>query len=126
WLIESLDERVPGFVENEKKLAPKAAKNRPLPLRLEDWIDDHIFGSAKQEGWFSAITFYAVREPRCQKAEVCWAECVKRWKKVKPVRYPSFEEWKEMATQCDDTAHLLPEVRQAVLSTHRVAPDRLA
>ena len=50
WLIEILNKRCPGFVENERKLTPKAAKNRPLSLRLEDWIDDHIFGYAKQEG----------------------------------------------------------------------------
>lgn len=125
WLIEILDERVPGFVENEKKLAPKAAKNRPLPLRLEDWIDDHIFGSAKQEGWFSAITFYAIREPRYQRAEVCWSECVERWKKAKPVRYPSFEEWRDMAARCDDTAHRVPDLQKASGCVKLVAPERL-
>jgi hypothetical protein len=91
WLVKILNQRCPGFLETEKTLTPKAAKNRPLPLRLEDWIDDHLFGLAKQEGWFSAITFYAIREPRYQRAEVCWSECVERWKKAKPVRYPSFE-----------------------------------
>ena len=114
WLVEILNTRCPGFLENEKRLTPKAAKNRPLPLRLEDWIDDHIFGFAKQEGWFSAITFYAIREPRYQRAEVCWSECVGRWKKAKPLEYPSFEEWKVIAAQCDDTVHLLPEVSKAI------------
>src|SRR5438445_2779251 len=64
WLVEPLNKRCAGFVETEKALTPKATKNRPLPLRLEDWIDDQIFGFAKREGWFSAITFYAIREPR--------------------------------------------------------------
>src|SRR5215469_4135801 len=59
WLIEILDERCPGFVEKEREMTPKAAKNRPLALRLEDWIEDHVFGFAKQEGWFNAITYYA-------------------------------------------------------------------
>ena len=126
WLVETLNHRCPGFLENERELTPKAARHRPLPLRLEDWIDDHIFGFAKREGWFSAITFYAIREPRYQRAEVCWSECVQRWKKAKPPQYPSFEEWREMAAQCDDTAHLLPEVSKAMASTHRVAPGRLA
>ena len=63
WLVEILDDRCPGFLEDEQKLTPKAAKHRPLLLRLEDWIDDHIFGFAKQEGWFSAISYYAIREP---------------------------------------------------------------
>ncbi len=126
WLIEILNKRCPGFLEAEKRLTPKAARNRPLPLRLEDWIDDHIFGFAKQDGWFGAITFYAIREPRYQRAEVCWSECVEGWKKAKPLRYPSFEEWKDMAAKCDDTAHLLPEVRAVMASTKLVAPARLA
>ncbi len=126
WLVEILNTRCTGFLENEKRLAPKAARRRPLSLRLEDWIDDHIFGFAKQEGWFSAITFYAIREPRYQRAEVCWSECVKEWKKAKPKRYPSFEEWKRDATQFDDTAHLLPNVRRARTPSNLVDPDRLA
>ena len=65
WLLEILNQRRPGFVENRRELTPKAAKYRPLPLRLEDWIDDHVFRYAKQEGWFNAIT-YAIRDPRYQ------------------------------------------------------------
>ena len=125
WLIEILDQRCPGFVENERKLTPKAAKNRPLPLRLEDWIDDHIFGYAKEQGWFNAVTFYAIQEPRFQRAEVCWSECLERWDKAKPLQYPSFEEWKAIAAQCDETAHLLPDLRKASASVKLVAPERL-
>jgi hypothetical protein len=51
---------------------------------------------------------------------------VSKWKKAKPIRYPSFEAWKKMADRCDDTAHLLPELRKTLSSTHRVAPARLA
>jgi len=126
WLVTIFNERVPGLLQSEKQLTPKAAKGRPLPLRLEDWIDDHVFGFAKQEGWFNAITFYAIREPRYQRAEVCWSECVERWKKAKPIQYPSFDEWKDAAAHCDDTAHLLPDVRKARTSAKMVAPDRLA
>ena len=126
WLVETLNTRCPGFLANEKRLAPQAAKNRPLPLRLEDWIDEHVFGFAEQEGWFSAITFYAIREPRYQRAEVCWSECVERWKKAKPLQYPSFEEWKVIAAQCDDTAHLLPDLQKASASVKLVVPERLA
>ncbi len=126
WLVEILNERCPGFVENEKKLTPKAAKNRPLPLRLEDWIDDHIFGFARDEGWFNAITYYAIRELRYQRAEVCWSQCVKDWKKARPLRYPTFEEWKLMAERCDPTAHLVPELRKRMACTKRVDPLRFA
>ena len=126
WLVETLNRRCPGFLESEKSLTPKAAKHRPLPLRLEDWIDEHIFGFAKEEGWFNAITFYAIREPRYQRAEVCWSQCVRRWKKAKLVRYPSFEEWRDMAGRCDGTAHLTPALRKASAAVRLVAPERLA
>ena len=126
WIGETLNQRCPAFLEHEKKLTPKAVKNRPLPLRLEDWIDDHIFGFAKQEGWFNAITYYAVREPRYQRAEVCWSECVKNWKKARPLRYPSFEEWKLMAERCDSTAHLVPELRKRMAGIRRVDAVRFA
>jgi hypothetical protein len=67
-----------------------------------------------------------VREPRYQRAEVCWSESVERWKKAKPIQYPSFDEWKDSAAQCDDTARLLPVVKKARASAKLVAPDRLA
>lgn len=41
---------------------PTAADDWPLPLRLEDWVDDQFSDLAKQEGSFSAITCYAIRE----------------------------------------------------------------
>jgi hypothetical protein len=125
WLADILQERCLGFLEAEKALSPKARKARPLALRLEDWIDDHIFGFAKQEGWFSAITYYAIREPRYQQAEVCWSECIETWRKGKPIQYPSFEKWKAMAAQCDETAHLTVKERKAREAVKLVAPDRL-
>ena len=125
WLAKILADRVLGFLENEKTIAPGAAAGRPFPLRLEDWIDDHIFSLPKQEGWFNAVMFFAIREPRYQRAEVCWLECVEKWKKTKPDQYPSFNEWQAMAAYCDETAHLLPDVRKARASAKVVAPDRL-
>ena len=125
WLVEVLNARVPGFIETEKALTPKAVKTRPLVLRLEDWIEDHVFGLAKQEGSFFASTYYAVRDPRYQRAEVCWSECTEKWKKAKPAQYPSFEEWKGMAAQCDETAHLTARGRKARASAKLVHPDRL-
>jgi len=40
WVVETLNARCPGFLESEGALTPKAAKTRPLHLRLEDWISD--------------------------------------------------------------------------------------
>jgi len=125
WLVEILNTRVLGFIEAERALTPAAVKTRPLHFRLEDWIDEHIFAFAKQEGSFFAITYYAMRDPRYQRAEVCWSECVEKWKKAKPIQYPSFEEWKSMAAQCDETAHLTASERKARASSKLVHPERL-
>lgn len=126
WLVDILDERCPGLLEREKAPTAKSANEKPLALRLEDWIDEHIFGFAKNEGWFNAITYYAVRDPRYQRAEVCWSGCVEKWKKNKPFGYPTFEEWKGMASQCDDTARLVTRERRARAASKLAAPGRLA
>ncbi len=126
WLVDILDERCPGLLEREKAPTAKSANEKPLALRLEEWIDEHIFGFAKNEGWCNAITYYAVRDPRYQRAEVCWSGCVEKWKENKPFRYPTFEEWKGMASQCDDTARLVVRERRARATSKLVAPGRLA
>jgi hypothetical protein len=126
WLLPILDERCPGFLVSEQPLPAKAAKARPLALRLEDWIEANVFAFARQENWFSALQYYAIRDPRYQRAEVCWSESIESWKQTKPLRYPTFAEWKKMAAQCDPTANLLPGVRRALASSKKVAPEQLA
>jgi hypothetical protein len=126
WLREVLDDRCPGFLEEEGRAAERPTSKRPLHLSLEDWIEDKVFGATKREGWFNAIAYYAIRDTRYQKAEVCWSECVKKWKRVKPIRYPSFDEWKGIATQYDSTAHLSAGARKSRTSSPRVDPRRLA
>ena len=44
---------------------------------------------------------------------------------AKPIQYPSFEEWKGIAAQCDETAHLTARERKARSSAKLVQPDRL-
>lgn len=121
WLSPLIDQRCPGFLraENGKTSA------RPLSLRLEDWIDEHIFGFVSDEGWFNALRFYAVRDPRYQRAEVCWSECVNKWSQAKPIRYLSFEEWQALASTCDETAHLVPEQQRAQACLKLVDRHRL-
>lgn len=119
WLSAIVERRCRGFVQAQ---TPGA---RPLALRLEDWIEEHMFGFARREGWFDAIAYYAIRDPRYQRAEVCWSECVKEWAQAKPIRYPSFEEWQKLAAACDETAHLVPEQRRAQASAKLVDGGRL-
>ena len=121
WLSTTVDQRCPGFLQAESG----KASTGPPGLRLEDWMDEHIFGFARKEGWFNAVQFYAIRDPRYQRAEVCWSECVKNWAQARPIRYPSFEEWQAMAAACDETAHLVPEQQRARASAKLVDRERL-
>src|SRR5713226_1270092 len=46
WLVGILDEHCPGFLDGERVLTAKATKGKPITLRLEDWIGEHVFGFA--------------------------------------------------------------------------------
>jgi hypothetical protein len=125
WLVKILGERCPGFVDSEGSVSERHAQGKPLALRLEDWIEGHIFALSKEQGWLNAVTFYAMRDPRYQRAEVCWSESVAQWKKVKPARYPTFEEWKLRGETCDDTTNLTPEIRRMRKKAKLVSRDQL-
>lgn len=126
-LARKLDEACPGFLAAEKQYLRKHAKEADLAsVRLGQWIDERIFGFAKQGGWLLAITFYAVRETRFQKASACWSESVQKWRKARPIHYPSFDEWRREAARCDETAHLLPSIRKQRECFKLVSGERLA
>ena len=88
WLAPVLDDHCPGFLRAEHELTAKAGRARPLVLRLEDWIDEQAFAAARaicavpslctaihcftEEGWFNAITYYAVREHSDQQTSALW------------------------------------------------------
>lgn len=125
-LVKKLDELCPGFVAAEKEYVAKHPKEASLaPVRLGQWIDDRIFGFAEQGGWLSAITFYAVREPRYQKTSACWSESVRKWQRARPIQYPAFDEWRRLAVECDETARLLPKVRKERACFKLVDPECL-
>ena len=113
WLAGKLNEMCPGFLAAEKGNAAGGAKDaESAAIRLGEWIDYQIFAFAEKGGWLPAVTFYAVREPRYQKAATCWSESVRKWRTTKPHRYPSLDEWHLDAARCDESAHLLPEIRK--------------
>ena len=111
WLAGKLNEMCPGLLAAERGKATRLAKESAA-IRLGEWIDDQIFAFAEKGGWLRAVTFYAVREPRYQRAATCWSESVKKWRTTKPHRYPSLDEWRLNAATCDESAHLLPEIRK--------------
>jgi hypothetical protein len=127
WLAKKLDELCPGFLAEEKQYLARHPNEASLtPVRLGYWIDEHIFSFAQQGGWLLAVTFYAVRESRYQKASVCWSESVEKWRKARPIQYPSFEQWRREAAQCDETARLSPRVRKDRACFRLVDAERLA
>jgi hypothetical protein len=127
WLTRRLDEACPGFLAAEKRYLLRHSKEAALaPVRLGQWIDEQVFRFAKQGGWLVAITFYAVRETRYQKASACWSESVQKWQKARPIQYPSFEEWRREAARCDETARLVPAMRKQRECFKLVSAERLA
>ncbi len=113
WLARKLNEMCPGFLDAEERKAGRDTKAAELAaVRLGEWIDNQIFAFAEKGGWLPAVTFYAVREPRYQRASTCWSESVQKWNTTKPQEYPSLEQWLREAARCDESAHLLPEIRQ--------------
>lgn len=93
-VVGELNQRCPGFLESA------AAYRRTHPrepeflwLRLISWIDEHVFGFAKQEGWAHALGYYAARDPRSDRVRAYWARCDKKWKQKIPNTIPGFEEW---------------------------------
>jgi len=127
WLATKLDEMCPGFIAAERGRGKRLSKEQWLaPVRLGEWIEEHIFGFALNGGWLPAITFYAVRDARYQKASACWSESVEKWRKMKPAVYPSLEAWLVQAAQCDETADLLPEICKQQECLRRVDAQTLA
>ena len=113
WLARKLNEMCPGFLAAGKIKPTTVAKDaESAAIRLGEWIEGQIFAFAERGGWLAAVTFYAVREPRYQKASTCWSESVKKWRTTKPDRYPSLDEWRLDAAACDESRHLLPEIRK--------------
>lgn len=113
WLARRLNEMCPGFLAAEKAKPARVAKDADsAAVRLGEWIDGQIFAFAERGGWLPAVTFYAVREPRYQRASVCWSGSVQKWRTTKPDPYPSLDEWTLNAAACDESAHLLPEIRK--------------
>ena len=87
--------RCPGLLTGRPSARNQAAAS--LWRHLISWIDEHIFGYAKEEGWSHALGYYAVRDPRCDQIEKYWLHCEHAWKSSRPRCLPTFEEWRVAA-----------------------------
>ena len=72
WLAAEIEDRCPGFLEHDRGYSAEHPHEGFLtPVRLGFWIDDYVFEFAKKGGWFNAIAYYHVQEPRYQRANIC-------------------------------------------------------
>jgi hypothetical protein len=127
WLGGILKERTPGFIEYDLEYRWTRPKQKSLPWqRLTEWVDEHIFESAHRDGWLEAITFYAARDLRSQRAMAYWRECRALWRRKRPHSYPPFEEWRHAAGDCDCASILRPEISTIVQSSKRASTERFA
>lgn len=127
WLGVILKERTPGFIEYDLEYRGTYPKQKSLPWqRLTEWINAHIFESAHRDGWLEAITFYAARDLRSQRAMAYWRECRTLWRRKRPHSYPFFEEWRHAAGDRDCASILRPEISTIVQSSKRASTERFA
>jgi len=126
-LATTLRRRLPGFMEHENEYAKTHNNEKRLPWqRLSEWIDEQVFESPLKDGWLDAVTFYAVRDPRYQRAAAYWAECQRRWKRKSPPSYPTFKAWTRAAEKCSYASLLHPEVRLILKPSMVVPPQRFS
>jgi hypothetical protein len=93
-----LDERCPGFIADLNAYRDSHRDEREFVwLRLIEWIDHSIFGSACAEGWRHALGFYAARDPRLDRVRAYWQQCDDDWKRQSPTQLPSFDDWRQAA-----------------------------
>lgn len=93
-----LDERCPGFIaalNTHRQSHP--GEPEFLWLRLIEWVDSNVFGSANTEGWRHALGFYAARDPRLDRIREHWLECDDAWKRNPPAELPSLNDWRQAA-----------------------------
>jgi hypothetical protein len=96
-VAELLRERCPGFLEQLRAEGARLEDATTVWRRLIAWIDDHIFGFAKAEGWFEAITLFARSSLHAERTVSYWAACDLAWSRRRPADYPAFDEWRRAA-----------------------------
>ena len=74
-VAELLRGECPGFLEHLKAEGARLEDPTTVWRRLIAWVDDHVFGSAKAEGWFEAITFFARSSLHADRTVAYWAAC---------------------------------------------------
>ena len=85
-----LQSRCPGFLESQSR---EQKDNLPVWKSLEDWVTAHRFATARAEGWFDALMYYAYRDLRTEQAWTTWERTKADWRQAAPARWPTLEQW---------------------------------
>ena len=95
-----LDRRCPGFLDDaEAYHRTHAGEHEFIWLRFISWLDRETFGFAQAEGWLHALGYYATRDPRMDQITDYWLRCDDQWKRNRPPVLPTFEQWRQAASQ---------------------------
>jgi hypothetical protein len=92
-----LGDRCPGFLEELRAEGACLEDATTVWRRLIAWVDDRIFGFAKAEGWFEAITLFARSSLYAERTVSYWAACDRAWSRRRPADYPAFDDWRRAA-----------------------------
>ena len=96
-VAELLSCRCPGFLDQLKGEGLRLEDPTTVWRRLIAWVDDRVFGSAKAEGWFEAITFFARSSLQADRTVAYWAACDRKWSRRRPADVPDFDAWRRDA-----------------------------
>jgi hypothetical protein len=86
----ALQSRCPGFLES---LSRKQRDSLPVWKSLEEWVTAHQFATARAEGWFDALMYYAYKDLRTEQAWTAWERTKADWRHAAPARWPTLEQW---------------------------------
>ena len=86
----ALQSRCPGFLESRSR---EQKDDLPIWKSLEEWVTAHAFASARAEGWFDALMYYAYKDLRTEQAWTTWERTKADWRQTAPVRWPTLEQW---------------------------------
>ena len=86
----TLQSRCPGFLEGQGQ---EQKDSLPVWKSLEEWVTAHHFATARAEGWFDALMYYAYVDLRTEQAWTTWERTTADWRQAAPVRWPTLEQW---------------------------------
>ncbi|MCL4500222.1 MAG: hypothetical protein M1335_08350 [Chloroflexi bacterium] len=96
-VAELLGDKCPGFLDQLTGEGARLGDATTVWRRLIAWVDDRVFGSAKAEGWFEAVTLFARSSLHAERTVAYWAACDREWSRRRPSDCPGFDEWRRAA-----------------------------